>query len=249
MKNIINYILIGFIQGITEFLPVSSSGHVVLFGDLLNVDNLMLLSIVSHVGTLFALLICYRKKIFNLIRHPKNPSTLNLIIATIPAVIGALVFNKFLEDSFSIKTLVWGFLISSFSLIVVSLKKEKFKPVKRSTALYMGLAQTVALFPGISRSGSTLCSALMVGTDKQEALDFSFLMSIPIIFASAVYEGFKLFISGTSINWVAVLIVFASSFIFGLLSIKIMLKVVKTNKLYFFGIYLLILSWIALAFC
>ena len=249
MKNIINYILIGFIQGITEFLPVSSSGHVVLFGDLLNVDNLMLLSIVSHVGTLFALLICYRKKVFSIIRHPKNATTLNLFIATIPAVVGVLLFNKLLEDSFSVKTLVWGFLISSFMLIVAGLKKEKFKPVKRSTALYMGLAQTVALLPGISRSGSTLCSALMVGTDKQEALDFSFLMSIPIIFASAVYEGFKLFISGTSINWVAVSVVFVSSFMFGMLSIKIMLKTVKTNRLYFFGIYLLILSWIVLAFC
>ena len=249
MKNIIKYVIIGFIQGITEFLPISSSGHVVLFGDLLNMDNLMLLSIVSHVGTLLALLICYRKKVSSIIRHPKSATTWNLIIATIPAVVGVLLFNKFLENSFSIKTLVWGFLISSFTLIIAGFKKEKYKPVKRSTALYMGLAQTVALFPGISRSGSTLCSAFIIGTDKQEALDFSFLMSIPIILASAIYEGFKTFVNGVVINWVAVSVVFVSSFIFGMLSIKIMLKIVKTNKLYLFGIYLLILSWIVLAFC
>ena len=249
MKNIINYILIGLIQGFTEFLPVSSSGHVVLLGSFLKVDNLMLLSIVSHVGTLIALLVCYRKKVFNIIRHPKNQTTLNLTIATIPAIVLALLFNDFLEGSFTIKSLVWGFLISSLALIVADFKKTKFKPIKKLTAFYMGLAQSVALFPGISRSGSTLCSALIVGTDKQEALDFSFLMSIPIIVASALYEGIKLFMSGTSVNWLAVVIVLISSFIFGLISIKLMMKIVKSNKLYFFGVYLLILSWLVLTFC
>ena len=208
MKNIINYILIGFIQGITEFLPVSSSGHIVLFGSLFELDNLLLISVVAHIGTLFAVLFCYKKQIWQLIKHPKNKTNLNLIIATIPTVIIVLLFNKFLEDNFSTKTLVWGFLISAILLIVADLKKDSNKPINKKSALYMGLSQGLALLPGISRSGSTLVCGLLVGTQKQQALDFSFLMSIPIIVASAVYESYKLFTSQITVNWLGTFIFF-----------------------------------------
>ncbi len=246
MKNIINYILIGIIQGITEFLPVSSSGHIVLFGSVLDMDNLLLLSVVAHIGTLFAVLFCYRKKLFELVRHPFNKTNLNLIIATIPTIIIFLLFNSFFEDSFSTKTLVWGFLISAVFLTLADLKKYSAKPVTKKSALYMGLSQGLALLPGISRSGSTLVCGLLVGVEKQEALDFSFLMSIPIILASAVYESIKLFTLQISINWLGIFIVMLTSFIFGILSIKIMLKTVKNNKLFYFSIYLIILSLLVL---
>ncbi|MBR4998593.1 MAG: undecaprenyl-diphosphate phosphatase, partial [Clostridia bacterium] len=190
MKNAFKFILIGFIQGITEFLPVSSSGHIVLFGSLFELDNLLLISIVAHIGTLFAVIFCYRKKLIELIKNPKNPTTFNLIIATIPTVIIVLLFNKFLEDNFSIHTLVWGFLLSAILLLVADLKKTGHKPLNKQSAVYMGLTQGLALLPGISRSGSTLTCGLLLGYDKQETLDFSFLMSIPIILASAIYETF-----------------------------------------------------------
>lgn len=246
MNNIINCILIGIIQGITEFLPVSSSGHIVLFGSIFNMDNLLLLSIVAHIGTLFAVLFCYRKKLFNLVRHPFNKTNLHLIIATITTVIIFLLFNSFFEDTFSTKTLVWGFLISAVFLILADLKKESNKPINKSKALYMGLSQGLALIPGISRSGSTLVCGLLVGADKNEALDFSFLMSIPIIIASAVYESIHLITMQISIDWLGIFIVMVTSFIFGILSIKIMLKTVKNNKLFYFGIYLIVLSLLVL---
>ncbi len=248
MKNIINYILIGFIQGITEFLPVSSSGHIVLFGSLFELDNLLLISVVAHIGTLFAVLFCYKKQIWQLVKHPKNKTNLNLIIATIPTVVIVLLFNKFLEDNFSTKTLVWGFLISAILLIVADLKKDSNKHINKKSALYMGLSQGLALLPGISRSGSTLVCGLLVGTEKQQALDFSFLMSIPVIVASAVYESYKLFTSQITVNWLGIFIVMLTSFIFGILSIKIMLKTIKKNKLYYFAIYLIVLSLIILLF-
>ena len=248
MKNVIKYIFIGFIQGITEFLPVSSSGHVVLFGSLFDLDNLLLISIVAHIGTLFAVLYCYRSKIWNLIKSPKNKTNIHLIIATIPTIIIVLLFNAFLEDNFSTKTLVWGFLISAILLIIADLKKDGVNPINKKSALYMGLSQGCALLPGISRSGSTLVCGLLVGVDKQEALDFSFLMSIPIILASAAYESFKLFSSQITVNWLGIFIVMISSFIFGILSIKIMLKILKRNKLYYFSIYLIILSLCVLLF-
>lgn len=232
----------------TEFLPISSSGHIVLFGSMFNLDNLLLISVVAHVGTLFAVLYCYRKQIFTLIRHPFNKTNLNLIIATVPTVILVLLFNAFFEDSFSTKTLVWGFLISAVLLFIADMKKESFKPVNKRSALYMGLSQGLALLPGISRSGATLVCGLLVGVEKNQALDFSFLMSIPIIIASAVYESIKLFSAQITINWLGIFIVMITSFIFGILSIKIMLKLVKKNKLYFFSIYLIVLSLIVLIF-
>ena len=246
MKNAIKFIFIGFIQGITEFLPVSSSGHVVLFGSLFELDNLLLISVVAHIGTLFAVLFCYRKQIFELVRHPKNKTNFNLIIATIPTVIIVLLFNKFLEDNFSTKTLVWGFLLSDVLLIIAELKQDKYKLITKRSALYMGLSQGFALLPGISRSGSTLVCGLLAGVEKEQACDFSFLMSIPIILASAVYETFKLFSSQITINWLGIFLVMISSFIFGILSIKIMLKTLKKNKLYYFSIYLIILSLVIL---
>ena len=246
MKNIIKYIFIGFIQGITEFLPVSSSGHIVLFGSMFELDNLLLISIVAHIGTLFAVLYCYRKRVWSLIKQPKNKTNLKLIIATIPTIVIVLLFNSFLEDNFSTKTLVWGFLISAILLVVADLKKDGNQPVTNKSALYMGLSQGCALLPGISRSGSTLVCGLLVGVEKQEALDFSFLMSIPIILASALYESFKLFSYQLTVNWIGIFIVMISSFIFGIISIKLMLKVVKKNKLYYFSIYLIVLSLIVL---
>ena len=134
MKNIIKYIFIGFIQGITEFLPISSSGHIVLFGSFFELDNLLLISIVAHIGTLFAVLYCYRKRIGNLIRHPINKTNLNLIIATLPTVIMVLLFNSFLEKNFSSKTLVWGFLISSILLTLADLKRDGYKPVSKKSS-------------------------------------------------------------------------------------------------------------------
>lgn len=246
MKNILKYILIGFVQGITEFLPVSSSGHIVLFGSLFELDNLLLLSVVAHVGTLFAVIFCYRKRIAELIKKPSNPTNLNLIIATVPTVVVVLLFNKFFEKNFSTHVLVWGFLISAILLAIADFKKAGDKSINKKNALYMGLAQSLAILPGISRSGSTLVCGLLVGVEKQQALDFSFLMSIPVILASAVYESFKLFTCQLTVNWLAIVIVMFTSFIFGILSIKIMLKLVKKNRLIYFSFYLIILSLLML---
>lgn len=248
MIELIKYVLIGFIQGLTEFLPISSSGHVVLFGSLFDLDNLLLLSVVAHVGTLFAVIFCYRKRLVELVKKPFNKTNINLLIATIPTVVIVLLFNHFIEDNFSTKTLIWGFLLSAVLLIIADFKKDSFRPVNKRSALYMGLAQGLALLPGISRSGSTLVCGLLVGVEKNEALDFSFLMSIPIIIASAVYESIKLFTMQLTVNWLGIFVVMITSFIFGILSIKLMLKIVKKNKLYFFSIYLIVLSLIILIF-
>lgn len=248
MKMIINYILIGLIQGLTEFLPISSSGHVVLFGSLFELDNLLLISIVAHIGTLFAVLFCYKNKIKDMVKHPFSKTNKLLLLSTIPAIVIVLIFNHFIEDNFSPKTLIWGFLISAILLTIADLKKQGTKPIDKKSALIMGISQGFAILPGISRSGTTLCFGLFAGVEKEQALDFSFLMSIPIILASAAYETFKLFTSQITVDWLGIFIVMVTSFIFGIISIKLMLKIVKNNKLYFFSFYLIILSLIMLFF-
>ena len=171
-----------------------------------------------------------------------------MIIATIPSIIIVLIFNSFLEENFSIKSLVWGFIISAILLTVADFKKDTLKPVTKKSAIYMGISQGLALLPGISRSGFTLTCGLLVGVNKNDALDFSFLMSIPIIIASAVYESFKILKYQLTINWLEIFIVMLTSFIFGIISIKIMLKTIKKNKLYYFSIYLVVLSLILTIF-
>lgn len=248
VKNILNYILIGFVQGITEFLPVSSSGHIVLFGSLFEMDNLLLLSVVAHIGTLFAVIFCYRQRIKELIRKPFNATNLNLVLATIPTVIVVLLFNDFLEKNFSNSVLVWGFLASAVLLMIADFKKNNIKPVDKKHALYMGIAQSLAILPGISRSGTTLVAGLLTGVEKQQALDFSFLMSIPVILASAVYETIKLFSCQVTVDWAGVIVVIITAFVSGILSIKIMLKLVKKNRLIYFSFYLILLSLVVLLF-
>lgn len=248
MKNILKYILIGIVQGLTEFLPVSSSGHIVLFGSFFELDNLLLLSVVAHIGTLFAVIYCYRKRLIEMVKKPFNLTNICLLIATLPTIAMVLIFHNFLEDNFSSHVLVWGFLLSALLLAIADFKKDGKKQINKMNAMYMGIAQGLALLPGISRSGSTLVCGLLVGVEKEQALDFSFLMSIPVILASAVYESAKLFTSQITVNWLGIIIVMITSFVFGILSIKLMLKIVKKNKLIYFSFYLILLSLIILLF-
>lgn len=241
------YILIGIVQGLTEFLPISSSGHILLISEIFNVDcDIIFLSVVAHLGTLLSVIICMRKKIAYSITHPFCKTNWKLLIATLPCVIFVLLFNDLVDKLYSVYFLVAGFLITGILLIVADLIKPKNKPLNYKHSLFMGLMQGIAILPGISRSGSTMAVGMMSGADKNEVCDFTFLMSIPIIIASAIFESMEMFVIGINIEILPAIIVFGTSFIFGILSIKLMLKTLKSNKLYVFSIYLLIISIITL---
>lgn len=244
---IFKYFIIGLIQGFTEFLPISSSGHIVLFGEIFNINcDIILLSVVAHLGTLLSVIICMRKKIFEIVKKPFSPTTLNLVIATIPAVIVVILFNDLIDKLYGLHFLIYGFLITGILLTVADLKKPKYDYVSRKSSLLMGLMQGLAILPGISRSGSTMAVGMMSGVEKKEACEFSFLMSIPIILGSAVWECAGLLKGNITFNFLPLFVAFVTSFIFGILSIKLMLKIVKSNKLYIFSIYTIILSIITL---
>ena len=246
-------ILLGVVQGLTEFLPVSSSGHLVLLEKYFDIDcNTTLTNVVLHFGTLVAVCIYYRKKLLQLVKHPLSNQTLYLIVATIPAVVFVLLFNTFVDTNMNNTLFVGiGFIVSAILLLVaenISKRTHNFAPVNQKSSLMMGVAQALAIFPGLSRSGSTLAFGLLSGVQKEEALDFSFLMSIPIILGSLVYEltNVEAFVT-MSANDVLVLAMGATiAALTAILSINLMQCIIKKMKLWYFVPYLIMLGTIVI---
>lgn len=239
-------LILGIIQGLTEFLPVSSSGHLVLLQKIFNIsNNVILFDIILHLGTLLAVVIVFRKSIISLIKNPFSKKMKFLIVGSIPTFLIALLFKDFFTNAFSGNLLFVGFFITAILLLIASIIDKKYKnnkPMKYKYILTMGLFQGFAILPGLSRSGSTITSSIVLGVNKEEALEYSFLLSIPIILASLVYELIFSPISLASFNILPFVIGFIASAIFGFLSIKFMIKLVKSNSYKYFAVYLIILS-------
>lgn len=260
-------IILGIVQGATEFLPVSSSGHLVLFYNIFGITgNTILLSVILHVATLFAVVFVYYKDIAKLIKNPFCKTNKLLVVATIPTILLVLLFKKFIEESFGGQWLIIGFIITAIVLVVAEYMGKKNESSRQNVfrkqagiennnitnlnisykqGIVIGVAQGLASFPGISRSGSTIAAGLMAGVSKNEVANFSFLLSIPIILASLGYEMLGFFTEGGSamaFNFGALSVGFLFAFISGLLCIKLMLAFVKKQKLTWFSLYLLALS-------
>jgi undecaprenyl-diphosphatase len=210
--NIIHAVLLGIIQGLTEFLPISSSGHLVLFNKIFGLSELesssqsmLLFSTLLHVGTLAAVFVVLWKDIWSILQKLIQPLTAYLIIATIPTVITALVFRKPLEKAFETgQFLGFAFLGTSALLIIAELlaKRAQYtidittnidstinrRSMSWRDALVVGVMQAIAVIPGISRSGATLSGALSRGLNRDFAARFSFLLSIPAILGATVFQ-------------------------------------------------------------
>lgn len=244
--SILVAVILGLVQGLTEFLPVSSSGHLVLLEKIFGVENnVILFDVVLHVATLLAVVIVYRKTILELIKHPFCEKMQKLVFATIPTCIIALIFKGFFENSFNGELLYLGFFVTAIFLIIaqiVSQKEYQYRNLSYGNSIVIGIFQGLAIMPGISRSGSTITSAIVQGVRREQAAEFSFLLSIPIILASLVYECFKLPSSTITISASCFIVAFIVALIAGVISIKIMLKVVKKAKYWGFSAYLILLS-------
>ncbi len=252
-------IVLGLIQGLTEFLPVSSSGHLVLMYKLfgVNSDNL-LLSIILHVATLLSVIVWYRKQLWTLIKNPFCKTNINLIIATLPTVAIVLIFKQFIESAFGGATLVVGFMLTAILLVVADYMSSKCEFVTQSCditklnikwwqALLVGVSQGIACVPGLSRSGTTISTSLISGVSKQTSTTFSFLLSIPVIVGSLVFE----LLQGGSVQSVGVfnlIVGFAVAFMVGLFAIKLLNTSVAKGKLYYFSYYLVTIVAIILVF-
>ena len=249
--QILFLLILGILQGICEFLPISSSGHLVLFSNIFGITDSLFVSIVLHVATLLAILVVFKKEICYMISHPFSKESMNIVIATIPTALIVLILMPIINQSFTGSFLAVSFLISSILLVAVEYYSKRHKQSKEFTyknAIIMGIAQGLAVFPGISRSGTTISAGLFLGGDKENCAKFSFLMSIPVIILSMILEIIKIFIykETVSVNIVGIVGAFIFAFVIGILSIKLMIKLTSKLNFKWFSLYLLIISIITL---
>ncbi|MDL2258583.1 undecaprenyl-diphosphate phosphatase [Eubacteriales bacterium OttesenSCG-928-K08] len=245
-------LLLGIVQGLCEFLPVSSSGHLVLLHNIFGIEEgAMFFTIMLHVGTLVAVFVVYRKEIWELLRRPIQKKVGMLLIALVPTVVIALLFKDFFEDAYSGRFLGFGFLLTAAILYASERTKSKQKTAESmnaKNALCIGLMQSVAILPGVSRSGSTIAGGLFCGMDKKAAADFSFILSIPAILGSVVLEIPDMLELGFSnINWLYVVVGMVAAAISGYFAIRLMLKAVTGKKLWPFAVYVAVLGAFILA--
>jgi len=256
--NLLQAIILGIVQGLTEFLPISSSGHLVLFQNLLGVDistpqsqsMIVAFYVALHVGTLFAVMFFFRQKIMEIIRHPFSKLPVQIVVATIPAVIINFLFGDFIESTYLSTVLLGpGFLFTGAALLIsqkLADGNKGLEELKTSDSLLIGLAQGVALLPAVSRSGMTITSALILGLQRSFAADFSFLMSIPPILGGALLDVLDIIkeptVSFESISLVNFIAGMVAAGITGFFAIKLMMNVIKNMKLKYFAYYVITLG-------
>ena len=269
--SVVEAIILGVVQGITEFVPVSSSGHLVLLQKIFGINEAALVfDTAVHGGTLVAVLVVLRQDIWNVLRRIVQPLTLWLIIATIPAVAAALLFRQRIEEAFaSASFLGFAFLVTGALLFMSDLLfRRSGKPgglparlegaaaarfqdeMNWKDALLIGLLQAVAIVPGISRSGATISAALFRRLDRDFAARFSFLLSIPAILGALVLQGKDLLKAGAAepgIGFLPVAAGMISAAAVAFFSIRLTLKIVREHSLLGFALYTGILGVLLLA--
>ncbi len=249
-------ILLGLVQGLCEFLPVSSSGHLYLISKLtsgaVGEDTFgSFFTVMLHVATLIAVLFVYREQVLAILRHPIQKLTLHLIIATLPTVAFALILKKFdaLDKWLDEGNFVgFSFLLTAVFLTVSELlcrrrkAKKSIDTMRWTDALVIGGMQAIGVLPGVSRSGSTIAGALGMRIDRKSAANFSFLLSIPAILGGLVLELYKLVKEPDSINltvgtaaaWILGMLVAAIS---GYFAVRFMIRLITKKGLFGFAIY------------
>jgi len=247
-------ILLGIIQGLTEFLPVSSSGHLVLAEHFLNAKLPgVSFELAVHLGTLLSVLIYFRAKIIQLLKSvfiatmiEERKIVFYLIVGTIPAGVAGVLLKDFFERAFSSPIMTSIMLtITGVILLFTAFVKRGEKKINGMRAIIIGIGQAVAILPGISRSGSTISAGLFSGVKPVAAAEFSFLLSIPAIAGAIVFKA-KDFMKSGSILAGQFSVAAFFSFIFGLLAVFLLLDIIKRGKFKYFGIYCLAVGLISL---
>ena len=256
----IQAIILGIIQGLTEFLPVSSSGHLVLFSRLFKVQEPSLIfEVMVHVGTLLAVLVVFRSEVLLLFRsflallqNPKDAKQqmeqdpgsrllLALVLGTIPAVLAALLFKDQIEGLFSSSLFVGFMLLATGTILYLTERlsgaKQRLETMTLKDAVLIGLGQAVAMVPGISRSGTTIAAGLVRGLDRESAARFSFLLAIPAILGALVLSIGDLFSGAAQIGWGVMGAGFVAAALTGYVAIHFLLDLVKKGKLVWFSYY------------
>ena len=252
-------LILGIIQGLTEFLPVSSSGHLELGKSILGDNSLpkesMIFTVVLHFATALSTIVVFRKDIIEIIKEllkfEWNSNTqfiFKIIISMLPAALIGVFFETELESLFSNNIVLVGamLIITGLLLLLADRTQNTSKNVSFKNAFTVGVAQAVAILPGISRSGATISTAVLLGIDKTKAARFSFLMVIPLIFGKIFKDIFSGELSYENAQITSLGIGFITAFVSGLLACTWMIRLVKNSQLKYFAYYCAVVGIIAI---
>ena len=270
--NTIQALLMGLLQGLTEYLPVSSSGHLTIASELFGIDgeSNMLFTILVHVATVLSTLVVLGGEIWGIIKGMFGPINagatglnklnadqryvLNIIVSMIPIGIVGVFFKDYVEAIFGSGLMIVGIcllitaILLTFSYLARPREREN---ISLGHAFIIGLAQAVAVLPGLSRSGTTIATGLMLGNKKDKMAQFSFLMVIPPILGEALLDAMKLFKGeslGAEIGMMPLVVGFIAAFVSGCVACRWMIGIVKKGKLIYFAYYCAIVGVAALAY-
>jgi len=257
--TVLEAIILGIIQGLTEFLPVSSSGHIVLGEAILNTqssDNL-LFAVIVHLATVLSTMVVFYKDIFEIVKgllkfkwNEEAKFALNILVSMIPVLFVGLFLKDEVEQFFDGRIAFVGamLILTGILLFVTMFATKKLNPLKPFSAFIIGVAQAIAVLPGISRSGSTIATGLLLGIKKTEIARFSFLMVVPPIIGIALLD-FKEYLESPADHLqsgVSLLAGFIAAFITGLAACKWMIEIVKKGKIQYFAYYCFLVGAIAI---
>ncbi|MEK6914254.1 MAG: undecaprenyl-diphosphate phosphatase [Nanoarchaeota archaeon] len=239
-------IILSIIQGVTEWFPISSSGHLAIAQNFFGFQNLSY-DIFLHLASLFAILFLFKREILKIMSFNKESLDyiILIIIGVIPAGIIGFYFSDFFEIFFYNTNYLGIFFIFS-GIVVYSTKfiHENKSNINKLDAFFIGILQVIAIMPGISRSGMTISASLFRGISKNSAIKFSFLMSIPLILGASVLKSKELLLNDISLN--ILVASFITTFLVSIFTIKILIKIISNNKFYLFGIYNILLGVVIL---
>lgn len=235
------YVLLGIIQGLTEFLPVSSSGHLVIFQSLLGIPHSLAFDTIAHLATALAVLVFFRRDIMELFTAKRKMLWLILLAGIFTAVLG-LGFKDYFENLFSSVTAVGFFLLLTGVVIIAGEKLGKGQrdlgQMNVWDAVIIGLAQGLAIAPGLSRSGTTISAALGRNLNRDLAARFSFLLALPTILGAGIVQSKEIIKAGTvGIGFGPLLLGFVAAFISGWIAIKIFMEIIRRASLRGFAYY------------
>ncbi|GAA4115954.1 undecaprenyl-diphosphate phosphatase [Aquimarina addita] len=257
----IDAIILGVIQGLTEFLPVSSSGHLELgkaiLGDQSIPEESLLFTVVLHFATALSTLVVFRKDVFEIVKgllqfqnNEETRFSIKILISMIPAVFIGLFFEEQLEQLFGGNVMLVGcmLIVTAILLWFADKAKDTLKSISFSNAFVIGIAQAIAMLPGISRSGATISTSVLLGNDKTKAARFSFLMVVPLIFGKIAKDIVSGDLTVQTNSSLSLILGFIAAFISGLFACTWMISLVKKSKLSYFALYCIVVGVIAITF-
>jgi len=248
LDQLIETIILGIIQGLAEWLPISSTGHLRLAEHIMGLDVPVLFDVALHVGTLIVVLFFFRREVWKMasaLAHfdleSEDGKTVPLIIAgVIPTMVIGLILGTLTGGLFGdIVPIAIAFILCGSTLFAVRFSEEKTEEIRYSTAIIMGVAQGLAILPGLSRSGLTIAVALLLGVKRRKAFSFSFLISVPAILGALAFTSFTQLaeLAAAGLEWSELLAGVFAAILVGYCVLKLLQKIIMRKKLYLFAFY------------